>query len=214
MRKEPSRKMLALASAALVIAGGGGAAIAATQGDAASRSSFLDAVARHLGVSRDELDDATKAAALEQVDAALEVGKITEERADALKSRIESGQRPPFFGRFLGGFHGGMHGFRAHLSATADYLDLSVEQLRERLGRGQSLADVAEAQDKSVDGLKEAIVDDTEKRFDEAVDDGLLTEEQASTMLDRLQSRIDAIVNGEFPRWRGRGGGPPAFPRP
>lgn len=214
MRKVPSRKALALAAAALVVAGGGGAAIAAAQGDAPSRSSFLDAVARHLGVSRGELDDATKAAALEQVDAALEAGKITEEQADALKSRIESGEGLPFFRPFFGGFHGGMHGFGAHLSAAAEYLDLSVEQLRERLGRGQSLADVAEAQDKSVNALKEALVDDAEKRFDEAVDDGLLTEAQAATMLDRLQSRIEAIVNRDFPRWRGPGARPPAFPRP
>lgn len=214
MRKVPSRKTLALASAALVVAGGGGAAIAAAQSDAPSPSSFLDAVARHLGVSRDELDDATKAAALEQVDAALEAGKITEEQADALRSRIESGEGPPLFGPFFGGFHGGMHGFGGHLSAAAEYLDLSLEQLREKLARGQSLADVAEAQDKSVDGLKEALVEDAEKRFDEAVDDGVLTEEQAKTMLDRLQSRIDAIVNGDFPRWRDHRSGPPAFPRP
>lgn len=214
MRKVPSRKTLALASAALVVAGGGGAAIAAAQGDAPSPSSFLDAVARHLGVSREELGDATKAAALEQVDAALEAGRITEDQAEALKSRIESGEGPPFFGPFFGGNHGGMHGFGADLSAAADYLDLSVERLRERIGRGQSLADVAEAQDKSVDGLKEAIIDDAEKRFDQAVDDGLLTDERANTMLERLRSRIDAIVTGDFPRWRGPGGGPPVFPRP
>lgn len=214
MRKVPSRKTLALASAALVVAGGGGAAIAAAQGDAPSPSSFLDAVARHLGVSRDKLDDATKAAALEQVDAALEAGKITEEEADALKSRIELGEGPPFFGPSLGGFHGDVRGFGAHLSAAAAYLDLGVEELRERLVRGQSLADVAEAQDKSVDGLKEAIVEEAEKRFKAALDDGSLTEEQVSTMLERLQLRIAAIVNGDFPLWRGRGDGPPAFPRP
>ena len=213
MRKVPSRKTLALASAALVVAGGGGAAIAAAQGDAPSPSSFLDAVARHLGVSREELDDATKAAALEQVDAALEAGRITEEQAEALKSRIESGEGPPFFGPLFGGLHGGMHGFAADLSAAAGYLDLSVEQLRERIGRGESLADVAEAQDKSVDGLKDAIIDDAEKRFDQAVDDGLLTDEQAKTMLERLRSRIDAIVTGDFPRWRGHRG-PLVFPRP
>ena len=214
MRNMASRKKLALASAALAIAGGGGTAIAAAQGDAPSPSSFLDAVARHLGVSREELDDATKAAALEQVDAALEAGKITEEQAEALKSRIESGEGRPFFGPGFGRFHGGIHGFGPHLSAAADYLDLSVEQLRERLGNGQSLVDIAEAQDKSVDGLKAAIVDDAEKRFDDAVDEGLLTEEQARTMLERLRSRVDAIVTGDFPRWRGLHGGPHVFPRP
>jgi hypothetical protein len=213
MRRLRSRKTLAIASAALVVAGGGGAAIASSQSDAPSRSSFLDAVARHLGVSRDELDEATKAAALEQVDAAREAGRITEEQADELRSRIESGEVPPFFGPFFGGPHGGLHGVGAPLSTAAEYLDLSVEQLRERLARGQSLSDVAKAQNKSVDGLKEALLDGAEKRLDEAVDDGALTEEQARTILERLRSRIDAIVNGEFPRWRHHHrGGPPAFP--
>jgi hypothetical protein len=210
VRKFPSKKTLAVASAVVAAAGGGGAAIAASQGDGPSPSSFLDAVARHLGVSREELDEATKAAALEQVDAALEAGKITKEQADALESRIESGEGPPFFGPIFG-FHDGVHGVGADISAAADYLDLSVDELRERLARGESLADVAEAQSKPIDGLKDVMIDAAEKRLDEAVDDGSLTEEHAKTMLERLRSRIDEIVNGDFPRWRGHGG-PRAFP--
>jgi hypothetical protein len=31
---------------------------------------------------------------------------------------------------------------------------------------------------------------------------------------ERLQLRIAPIVNGDFPLWRGRGDGPPSFPRP
>jgi len=215
MRKLPSRKTLAVASAALVVAGSGTAAIAASQGDPRSPSSFLDAVARHLGVSRDELDDATRAAALEQVDAALEAGEISKEEAEALKSRIRSGDGPPFFGPLFGRPDAGMHPFGAHLSAAANYLDLSVDELRERLGRGESLEDVAEAEDKSVDGLEEALLDDAEARLDKAVDDGLLTEDHASSMLERLRSHIGALVSGGFPRWHGHGHrhGPPAFPR-
>jgi hypothetical protein len=216
MRKIPSRKTLTVAAAALVVAGGGSAAIAASRGDAPSPSSFLDAVARHLGVSRDELDEATRAAALDQVDAALEAGRITEEQAEELRSRIESGDIPPLFGPFLGGLgglHGGMHVFGADLSAAAAYLDLSVDELRDRLRRGQSLAGIAEAEDKSVDGLKDAIVDAAEKRLDEAVEHGSLTQEEADAMLERLRARIDDIVEGELPRWRGHRGGPPGFPR-
>jgi hypothetical protein len=209
MRKLWTRKTLALAAVALAVAGGGGAAIASSQANAASPSSFLDAVARHLGVSREELDDAAKAAALEQVDAAREAGRITEEQADALKARIESGLGPPLLGPFFGGFHHRMHGPGSELSAAADYLDLSLAQVRDRLGRGQSLADVADGQGKSVDGLKDALVAAAEQRLDEAVDDGFLTEAQAEAMLDRLRSRIDALVDGELPRWHGHGGPPP-----
>jgi hypothetical protein len=102
--------------------------------------------------------------------------------------------------------------FGADLAAAAEYLGVSEAELRRRLALGESLADVAEAEGKSVDGLKEALVADAEERLDEAVDDGMLTEEQAKTMLDRLRSRVDALVEGELPRWRGHRGGPPGFP--
>ena len=48
-------------------------------------------MARHLGISSQKLEDATKAAAVDQVDAALKDGRITQAEADALKQRIESG---------------------------------------------------------------------------------------------------------------------------
>src|SRR5437867_10447272 len=108
MRKLKPRRALVAGTAALALAGGGGAAIAATQGSAPSPNTFLDSVAKHLGISSDRLKDATKAAAIDQVDAALKSGKITKEQADAAKSRIESGGFPPFGGPEFGdrpGFH-------------------------------------------------------------------------------------------------------------
>lgn len=209
MRK-PNR-MLVIAAAALAVAGGGGAAIAAAQGSSPSPTSFLDAVAKHLGISSEKLEDATKAAATDQVNAALEQGKITKQQADELKARIESGELPPLFGPGpFGGFHGHLHGPGDHLSAAADYLGLTVAQLQEKLADGQSLADVAEAQGKSVDGLEQAIIDEAEKQLDEAVADGTLTEDQAKALLARLRSHLDDLVNGTFPRPRGgRPFGPP-----
>ena len=89
----------------------------------------------------------------------------------------------------------------------------SVPKLLEQLTSGKSLADVAKAEDKSVDGLKKAMVADAKKRLDQAVEAGMLTEAQAKEKLDAIESKIDDIVNGKFPdrgerhfRWRG---GPP-----
>src|SRR5512145_2107703 len=103
-----SRRILAATVAGLAVTGGVGAGIAASQDDSRT-SSFFDAVAKHLGISSDELEDATRAAAIDQVDAALQEGKITEEQAEELKSRIESGEFPPFFGPglFFDGPRGG-----------------------------------------------------------------------------------------------------------
>ena len=52
------------------------------------------------------------------------------------------------------------------------YLGLTVPQLLQKLANGKSLADVAKAQRKSVDGLKKAIVDGARRHLDQAVKSG------------------------------------------
>jgi len=204
MKRLLSLRALAVAAVAVAVAAGAGAAIAASQGSAKSPSAFLDAVAKHLGVSSEKLRDATKAAAIDQVDAALAAGTITQAQADAMKERINSSEDAPFFGPgFFGGFHGGGH-LAVHLSAAATYLGLTNDELGTKLEAGQSLADIAKAQDKSLDGLKQALLDDEKKELDQAVADGALTRAQADAILARKQARIDDIVNGTLPRLRDR----------
>ena len=208
-----SKKTLAVASATLAVVGGGGAALAAS-GGSSSPTSFLDDVAKHLGISTEKLQDATKAAAIDQVDEALKAGTITKQQADELKARINAGTGPLFFGpafrpRF--GHHEHLFVFGDRLSAAADYLGLGVSELRNRLANGQSLADVAKARGKSVDGLKQAILDAVKKKLDAAVSGGALTKDQAKTVLDELQARIDGLVNRTF---RGPGLGPRFFGGP
>jgi hypothetical protein len=220
-----SRKILAATVAGLAVTGGVGAGIAASQDDSRT-SSFFDAVARHLGISSQELEDATRAAAIDQVDAALEEGRITEEQAEELKSRIESGEMPPFLGPglFFGGPKGdgergfgfgfgpglGFH-FGEKLDAAAAYLGVTEEELREALQGGKSLADIAGEKGKSVDGLKDALVAEAQARLDEAVADEKLTREQADRILERLREGIDDLVNASGEnrfRFHFRGPGP------
>jgi polyhydroxyalkanoate synthesis regulator phasin len=208
MNRFRTRKALAAGVAALAIIGGGGAAIAASGDSSSPGRSFLDSVARHLGISSQKLEDATKAAAIDQVDAALKDGKITQAEADALKQRIEAGEYPPFFGPFpgprldpgFGHFHGGPPFlFGEKLSTAADYLGLTQAELRTKLNSGQTLAEIAKAQGKSVDGLKQAILDATKAQLDQLVKDGELTQAEADAMYKRFQSHIDDLVeNGMF----------------
>ena len=215
-----SKRILVAASALSLVVGAGGA-IAASKSSGTGSDSFLARVADHLGISTEKLEDATKQAAIDQVDADLKAGRITKAEADELKARIREDGVPFFFGRphFRSHGPGGFDGPRlhhapfGHLSAAADYLGLSVPQLLEQLTSGKSLADVAKAEDKSVDGLKKAMVADAKKRLDQAVDEGMLTEAQAKEKLEAIESRIDDVVNGTFPdrgerrfRWRD---GPP-----
>jgi hypothetical protein len=175
----------------------GGTAIAASTGAVGSPSTFLDSLAQHLGISREKLDDAVEAAALDQVDAALKAGDLTDEQADALKERIESGSGL-FFGLghgLRGHGHDGPHGF-GHLSAAAEYLGLEEDEFREQLRDGKTLAEIAKAEGKTVDGLEQAILADAKERVAAAVKDGKLTEAQATEALEALEDRIDALVDG------------------
>jgi len=222
MPKFPSKRAIAIGAAALVVAGGGGAAVAAT-GSGSKPNDFLDSVARHLGISRQKLDDATKAAAIDQVDAQLKAGQITQAQADALKKRIQDGDVPPLGGLVPGGrgfgFGGGpggpggpgpgllKAGISDSLAAAAKYLGLDESALRDQLRSGKSLADVAKAQSKDVDGLKNAILADQKAQLDKAVSDKRLTQSQADDIYNGLKDRIDDIVNdnpGDFPAMHGK----------
>ena len=84
--------------------------------------------------------------------------------------------------------------------------------MRERLRDGKSLADVAKAEDKSAEGLEQAMIDAVKKNLDEAVGEGNLTREQADDILERIEARIHDIVEGSVETWRGRFRGPPGGP--
>ena len=217
-----TKRVVMAATAALAVAGGTGAAVAASGGGSGA-SDFLDSVAKHLGVSPEKLKDATKAAAVDQVNADLAAGRITKAQADELKARIESGDGvlggPGRFGRGPGGpggpgfapgpGFGGKPFLADELDVAAKYLGLDASDLRTKLKNGQSLADLAKAQGKDLAGLEQAILDAAKADLDKAVADKKLTQSQADDLLANLKSHIDNVANGTL-RFRGPGdrGGP------
>ncbi len=217
----------------------GGAAYAATQDDSpqARSQAIVDDAAGTLGVDPAKLSDALKGALQKQVDAQVAAGKLTQERADEIKKRIADGTQPIFgggpghFGGAFGfpgkhfrhhgpgkgfGFFGGP-GIAAGVEELATYLGLKPEELRTQLHSGKSLADIAKAQGKTVDGLKAAITDAVTKRLDAAVTAGKITAEQKTKLLDGLTEHLDDFVNGVH-KGRGfghrvwKGDGPPPVP--
>jgi polyhydroxyalkanoate synthesis regulator phasin len=210
MDRSTKTKIVAGAVAAAAIAGGG-AAVAATQLRSPSEESqaVVNDAAAQLGVQPQALSNALKKALENRVDAAVADGRLTKEQGDALKQRIESGQAP-LFG--LGGGPGGHDrgGHLGDLDAAASYLGFTEDQLRTQLQSGKTLADVAKAQGKSVDGLIDALVAATKKDLDDAVADGRLTKAQADRILADMKQRITDRVNGKLPQFNGRPGFRPA----
>jgi hypothetical protein len=216
------RKVIAGAAAALAV-GGAGAGVAATRLATNSPSEESKAIvndaARNLGVEPSKLSAALKKAYEDRIDAAVAGGRLTKAQGDELKQRIESGDfplvGPPGFGHGPGGPHGLMHG----LDAAASYLGLTEAQLRSRLESGQTLAQIARAQGKSVDGLQGAMLKDARTHLDAAVGAGRLSSAEEQRILADLQQHIDDLVNGKLPErgpegpgfgFRGRQGPPPS----
>jgi hypothetical protein len=120
----------------------------------------------------------------------------------------------------LGGLDGWGHGPFLHrggpgigfelFATAAEYLDLTESQIRNRLGNGQTLAEIAEEEGKSADGLVDALVDAQEADLQEAVDDGRLTESQAESIRENIEERIEFFVDRSMPPW-GEPRGPHRF---
>lgn len=217
------RKVVAGTVAALAV-GGAGAGVAATQlgssPSAESKAIVADA-AKRLGVEPSKLSDAIKQALLDRVDAAVEAGRLTKEEGAELKQRINADEfplfGPPAFGHGFPGPHLFFHG----LDAAAEYLGLTEAELRTRLNDGKTLADIAKAEGKSVDGLEEALQNDAKEKLDAAVKAGRLSKDEEQQVLKDLSSRIDELVNAQlrlrFRDHRGFGdrgfdrAGPPPF---
>ncbi len=91
-------------------------------------------------------------------------------------------------------------------AAIATYLGLTSDQLRADLGNGQTLAQLATAQGKTVSGLESAILADVKTRLDTAVADGKLTAAEEATRLANLQAHVADLVNSTGPPGGGPGG--------
>jgi len=210
-----NRKLVAVAVAALAVTGGGAAIAASKLGSPKEESqAVINDAAQQLGVQPSALSDALKKALENRADAAVAAGTITKAQGDEMKSRIESGNFPLFFGGGGGpGFH--HEGFFGGLSAAATYLGLTEAELRTQLEAGKTIAQVAQDKGKSVDGMIQALVDDAQKKLDAAVTAGKLTKDQEQSILTDLKQHITDLVNGVAPHGlradHELGGGPPAI---
>jgi hypothetical protein len=218
------RRTIAIgAVVALAVAGGGVAYAAATSND--PRDAVLRDAAQRLNVSPDKLRAALESAFGDQLDQAVKDGRLTQQQADQIEQRVQQQGLPlggpdgrgPGGPDMMGPMGGPGHGpFGIGLDAAASYLGITRAALIGQLQGGKSLADVARAQGKSVDGLQQALVDDAKAQLARAVADGKLTSAQRDRILRQVQEHVADLVNGRAPgplggrhEWRGGPGGPP-----
>jgi hypothetical protein len=201
---------IVLGAAALLSTLGAGAAVAASQDSSPSSESkaVIDDAAKQLGIPSSKLSDALKNALSDRVDAAVAAGRLTKAEGDAIKARIQSNDFPLFGGPHRGFGH---FGFIGRLDSAATYIGITEAQLRTELESGKSLAEIAKAHGKPVDGLIDALVAAAKNKLDDAVSAGRLTKDQETKMLSVLKDRITSAVNNTHgpgePHFRGHGVG-------
>jgi hypothetical protein len=80
------------------------------------------------------------------------------------------------------------------LSVAATYLDLTTDVLRTQLVSGKSLADVANAQKKSVSGLEAALLANLKSDLDADVTAGRITSDRETQILANAKTQVAAQV--------------------
>jgi hypothetical protein len=171
---------------------------------------YLDTFASELGVARDEVLPASKAAAIAAIDAAVAGGDLDADRAAQLKERIDGFEDAGcgFVGALGKAFvHGFAHGFvRADvLDAAAQALGLDSAELMRQLAGGDSLEEIAGKQDVSYETVKTATVGALQADLDAAVAEGL-DQERADAVLEHVQTWLDKGGEPGFGRSGGRFG--------
>lgn len=178
---------------------------------------FLETFAAELGTSTDAVTAAGKVAAKAAIDSAVAAGDLTEERADALRERIDNADGDGcglFRAAWVRGFgHGAVRGW-AHgimfgdaIEAAADSLGIGSDELIGQLREAGSLEAVAENLGADYEALKSSILAAVQADLDATN----LSDERKARIMERVTNWLDegGEVRGPH-RDRGRPGRVPA----
>jgi hypothetical protein len=88
---------------------------------------------------------------------------------------------------------------RIALRAAAQYLGFASRKALRQAVAGHSLAQLAASRQKSVEGLKRAMVDAVKAALDKTVASQRLKQRRANKILARFQKQLDGLVNKVFP---------------
>lgn len=137
-------------------------------------------------------------------------GSLTQEQADAMLANAETkiaalmdgtspppGDRP--HDRERDGERDGRHQRGPGLDVVAGTIGITVDELKEALQGGSTIADVAVANGSSADAVINAMVSAATDRIDQAVADGKIDADKADEIKSNLTERITNFVNNGRP---------------
>lgn len=158
-------------------------------------------VAAEKNVDKQKVIDALVAAATARID---QMKSELPQRMSELVERDGLPGGPGGPGRF--GHHRGP-GMVNAVDDAATAIGVPVQDLRDALAGGKSIAQVAEEKGKNLDEVKKAMIADANERIDRALADAKITQDQATKMKADVASHIDEVVQREGLPMRGRGPG-------
>ena len=101
------------------------------------------------------------------------------------------------------GFIFGLPGIKDALDPVAKALGITTDELQTDLRNGQSISDIAKAKNVDLDTIVDELVKEAQSRFDDAVKNGKLTQDQANRFEARLKERITDLLNRGLPKGLG-----------
>jgi lambda repressor-like predicted transcriptional regulator len=156
----------------------------------------LAEIASEHGKSVDGLEQAVIDAAKADLDKRVAAGDITAEQEQQLLSDLRS--HVDDLVNATGGppFAPPAPPLGDPIAAAAEYLGLSVDLLDQEMQAGKSLADVAKAQGKSVDGLEQAVIAEAKAALDKSVAAGDITADDEQQILGQVSAQVGDFVDG------------------
>ena len=163
---------------------------------------FMKHFAIEIGKTQAQINDAFQKAIADTLGDEVKSGKISQSQADAIKARLAKqtpcalpstiGRQPkgPALGAYL----------QEYMSAAAAALGISQAQLMTDLKSGQSLSQIAAAQNLTEADFRAKLIANLKPALDQAVTNKKLTAVQEQALLNRLQTGPLPLWNGLTPR--------------
>jgi uncharacterized protein YidB (DUF937 family) len=156
---------------------------------------YTELLAEELGISVDELNEARLSARNAAIDELVAEGKLTQEQGEEMKSHELGEGFREHFGKGPGGKL--VKAVVNVFQSAADIIGLPVEEVRERIAGGESLAEIAQSEGISADELKADLVAKLTTDINAAVASGELSQERANMLLEHLDEMVERAINHE-----------------
>jgi len=157
-----------------------------------------EAIAEALGITVEEYESALDAAKERVLEEALEEGWLTEEQAERFGQHLEAG---PGKWRFAVPhlWSGPVRTEHSLESVAAEQLGLTLDELRDALEDGKTIAELAEEKGVEPQAIVDAYVARIREELDQAVADEDITQMRADAILERIEEQALAHLERSYP---------------